>query len=170
MAGRPSTYSQEIADTICGELIEGRSMRSIRNDPGMPSRRTIFDWLLKYEDFRDQYTKARQTQADVLFDEILDIADDSANDFMERENKDGSISSVENPEAIRRSMLRVETRKWVVSKLLPKKYGERVTNILEGGDNPLRLAGDMSVLSDEQLEQLRSIAYALAAPKSESDS
>lgn len=134
--GRPSDYSDEIATAICVRLADGESLRSICADDTMPDKATVFRWLSKHEEFRDQYARARETQADALFDEILDIADDGHNDWMAR--KFGEEERwVENGEALRRSALRVDARKWVVSKLLPKKYGDRVTNVVEGGDKPV---------------------------------
>jgi len=82
----------------------------------------VLKWLNKHEEFVVQYTRAREVQADTLIDETLDIADDSTNDWMERR---GQI--VENGEAIQRSRLRIDTRKWIAGKMRPKKYGERIT-------------------------------------------
>jgi hypothetical protein len=94
----------------------------------MPNKATVFRWLASNEQFRDQYARARETQADALFDEILDIADDGSNDWMEKHNADGeNIGWRENGEALRRSQLRVDARKWMAGKLQPKKYGEKVT-------------------------------------------
>ncbi len=72
------------------------------------------------------YTHARDAQADALFDETLEIADDGRNDWMERHNEEGeAIGWRENGEAIRRSQLRIDTRKWIAAKLRPKKYGDK---------------------------------------------
>jgi hypothetical protein len=124
--GRPSDYTEETALLICLRLSDGESLRAICADEGMPDKTTVFRWLSKHEEFRTQYAKAREEQADALFDEIIDIADDGSNDWMERKNADGdNIGWTENGEALRRSALRVDARKWIVSKLLPKKYGDK---------------------------------------------
>jgi hypothetical protein len=124
--GRPSIYSQGTADAICEQLSDGMSLRSICAAPDMPNKATVFRWLTANAEFRDQYAHAREVQADALFDEILDIADDGTNDWMERKNADDqSIGWRENGEALRRSQLRVDARKWMAAKLQPRKYGDK---------------------------------------------
>lgn len=125
-----SEFISETADAICAALADGRSLRSICLDEGMPHQSTVFRWLAdeRYEDFREQYARAREAQADALFDEILDIADDGSNDWMERRGDDGeNLGWKENGEALQRSKLRVDARKWMAGKLRPKVYGERQT-------------------------------------------
>lgn len=119
--GRPSSFTQEIADEICEGLIEGKSLRSICCGDEMPSAGTVCRWLADDEAFREQYERARDAQADTLADEILDIADNTANDTLKSE------AGVEQPntEWITRSRLRVDARKWIASKLKPKKYGDK---------------------------------------------
>jgi hypothetical protein len=79
---RPTNYSDEKAEAICASIAEGQSLRSICNSDAMPDKATVFRWLAKYEAFRDRYAIAREAQADALFDEILEIADDARNDWM----------------------------------------------------------------------------------------
>lgn len=121
-------YSEAITDRICSELIGGRSLRSICTDPDMPSVTSVLRWLAdeRYADFRLQYARAREAQADAIFDEILDIADDAANDYMERKLADGSVDEVVNNEHIQRSRLRIDARKWMAGKLRPKVYGDKI--------------------------------------------
>jgi len=124
--GRPSDYCQETTDTICERLSLGESLRSICRDPDMPCMGAVLKWLNKHEEFVVQYTRAREIQADTLIDETLDIADESTNDWMERRGQ-----LVENGEAIQRSRLRIDTRKWIAGKMRPKKYGERTIKVDE---------------------------------------
>ena len=126
--GRPSSFSQKLADTICNRLADAQSLRSICLDDDMPSQTTVFRWLAdeRYSDFREQYARARDAQADAIFDEILDIADDGSNDWMERRREDGSVDEVLNSEHVQRSRLRIDARKWMAGKLAPKKYGEKL--------------------------------------------
>lgn len=124
--GRPSAYTQEIADEICAGLAEGKSLRTVCSADHLPALRTVFNWLSTKEDFLHQYTRAKEESADALTDEMLDIADNGTNDWM-IVNRDGVDSYVVNGEHIQRSRLRIETRKWLSSKLKPKKYGERIT-------------------------------------------
>lgn len=128
--GRPTTFSPEVADAICERLANAESLRSICCDPEMPGQTTVFRWLADpaHDEFRQQYARAREAQADALFDEVLDIADDGTNDWMERKNADGEagLGWQENGEAIRRSQLRIDARKWMAGKLRPKKYGDKL--------------------------------------------
>jgi hypothetical protein len=139
--GRPSKFSQETADTICERLALGESLRAVCSGDDMPSQSMVFRWLASEEhaEFREQYARAREAQADSLFDEILDIADDGSNDWMERKNQEGeNIGWQENGEALRRSALRVDARKWMAGKLQPKKYGDKTQMQLTGeGGGPI---------------------------------
>ena len=119
---RRHDYSPEIADLICERLMEGASLRQICQDANMPARSTIFVWLEEHEDFARSYTLARQIQIEDLMDEILEIADDSSNDWIDREGPDGKKYRVFNPDIVRQSKLRIGARKWLVSKLMPKRY------------------------------------------------
>lgn len=117
----------EIKSLICERIANGESLIGILEDEGMPSSSTVFNWLAADEAFVDKYARAREAQADAVFDQILTIADDGRNDWMERKNADGeNIGWMENGEALRRSQLRIDARKWMAGKLRPKKYGDKV--------------------------------------------
>lgn len=140
---RQSSYNQETVDKVCEKLAEGHSLRSIcRSDDSMPNMSTIFRWLDENAEFASKYARARQVQADVLFDELVDIADDGSNDWMTRNGY-----RVEDSEVTKRSQLRIETRKWVASKLLPKKYGEKY---LEEAAASADLASDAPVIAPDE--------------------
>lgn len=124
---RPSEYSQEVADQICERIADGESLRTICDEQQMPDKSTVFRWLAAHAAFCDQYACAREAQADALFDDILSIADDGRNDWMERKDaEDENLGWRENGEAMRRSQLRIDARKWMAGKLRPKKYGEKL--------------------------------------------
>jgi len=123
--GRPSEFTQEIADKICAQLADGDSLRTVCLGEEMPDKTTVFRWLRTYEGFRTQYARAKEESADALADEMLDIADDGSNDWMETHQRD-NVGWQENGEAMQRSRLRVDTRKWIASKLKPKKYGDKL--------------------------------------------
>ncbi|TIQ96701.1 terminase small subunit protein [Mesorhizobium sp.] len=136
---RPTIYSDELANTICEQIAEGRSLRSICLDEAMPAKSTVFAWLADpgRDDFRTKYVHAREAQADVLVDEMTDIADDGTNDWMEQKNSDGEVTGwKENGEALRRSALRISARQWIAEKLRPKKYGSKVA-LTDGEGGPL---------------------------------
>ena len=106
--GRPSGYNEEIASEICLHIIEGLSLRSICAIEGMPSLKTIFNWIESNSEFLQQYTHARQMQADIKFDDLKDLA------------------RTATPEDIQCVKLQIDTAKWELSKTLPKKYGDKI--------------------------------------------
>jgi len=118
--GRPSDYSDEIAEIICNRIAEGESLVKICKDESMPGRSTALRWLSIHPKFRDRYALAREAQADYLLEQLLDIADDTEDDTYE--DKDGRVRT--NHEVVNRSRLRIDTRKWIIAKLAPKKYGD----------------------------------------------
>ena len=152
--GRPSLYTEALAAKICQRLAEGKSLRSICRDDAMPAISTVMGWLFDgdHDDFQEQYARAREAQAEVRADEIVDIADDDTNDFTA--DKDGKL--VADHEHIQRSRLRVDARKWIAAKLLPKRYGDKLQHTGEGG-GPIRVRPDLSKLTDEELNVLERI-------------
>lgn len=124
-AGRPAMYTKELGQKICDEIANSSiGLKHILDKDGMPDRSTFYRWLTEHPELRDMYTRAREDQADLLAEEILDIADDGSNDLMTIVKGDSSYE-VENKEVTNRSKLRVEARKWLAAKLKPKKYGDR---------------------------------------------
>ncbi|ELY5861529.1 DNA packaging protein, partial [Cronobacter sakazakii] len=87
--GRPSDYTEELAEIICLRLAEGESLRSVCRDEGMPSKQTVLRWLARNESFRAQYVRAKEEGAEAIAEELFDIADDGSNDWMEKLDKDG---------------------------------------------------------------------------------
>lgn len=126
MTGRPSKYSDAIVAQICEHLASGRSLRSFCAKEGNPSQSMVYRWL--HDDvngFREKYVRAREDQADTMADEMLDIADDGTNDWMQQHRGD-DVRWVENGEALKRSQLRIESRKWLAGKMRPKVYGDKI--------------------------------------------
>ncbi len=91
----------------------------------MPACSTVFLWLQKDPSFSEQYTRAREAQADALADELLEICDDGRNDWMQNADPDNPGWRF-NGEHVQRSRLRMDARRWLAAKMLPKKYGDRV--------------------------------------------
>lgn len=122
--GRPTIYSEKLAKKICQTVATtSHGIKKIcRMNPDFPDPDTIRMWRLEKDDFSGQYAKAKLAQADILAEDCLDIADDDSGDL--RMTKDGD--EVFNGEFAARSRLRVDTRKWLASKLIPKVYGDRL--------------------------------------------
>lgn len=150
--GRPSEFTPEIATTICVELMDGRSLRSICEDADMPATTTVYRWLHERDDFRDQYARAREIQAEGGIDDMIEIADDGRNDWMLRAQGGYQV----NGEVLARSKLRIETRQWAAMKLLPKKYGDK----LQIDANHAIAAMDDAELAAEILIQMRALGLA----------
>jgi hypothetical protein len=159
--GRPSDYSEEVAALICARIAAGESVRTICRDEDMPAMSTVFVWLAKHEGFQEQYARAREAQADAIMEDILDIADDGTNDWMERQNENGDSAGWSlNGEHVQRSKLRVDARKWMAGKLAPKKYGEKSAVELTGKDGgAIKTESETTLdLTGATLEQLQAIA------------
>ena len=120
--GRPSKYSDEWARQFCDLISQGKSIVDICKQVGQPSRDSVYAWMREREDFSDMYARAREERADLLFERIAAIAEDATGDYVKKE--DGTL--VVDHENIQRSRLRVDTMKWMASKLAPRKYGDRV--------------------------------------------
>jgi hypothetical protein len=102
----------------------------------------VFRWLAEnLEGFRDQYARAREAQADAIFDEILEIADDARNDWVDR-NTDGGTIRVFDHEHVQRSRLRLDARKFVLARMAPRKYGDfkRLEHSGPDGGGPVQVA------------------------------
>lgn len=132
-AGRPPSYTREVADKVCDMLAAGKGRRAICAMEGMPSWATLYQWstgdckVAAADGFPARYATARSVYLEHLAEDILEISDDSSRDEIETE--DGT--SV-NHEVIQRSRLRVDSRKWLLSKLRPDKYGDRIAAELSG--------------------------------------
>jgi hypothetical protein len=106
-AGRPTDYGDEVVDLICSRLAIGESLNRICKDADMPAMSTVFGWLSKHPEFLEKYTRAREAQAETHADRIIEIADDADIDANHKR-------------------IMVDARKWVASKLKPKRYGDKL--------------------------------------------
>ena len=131
--GRSSDYSEEMAGIICGRIAEGESLRAICSDADMPHASTVCRWLAVHSAFREQYAHAREIQADVLFDEVLHIADTPLMGEKTKTTSDGKVE-VTTGDMLEHRKLQIDARKWMAARLQPKKYGEKVTNEITGAD------------------------------------
>jgi hypothetical protein len=112
--GRPSKYTPELGALICERMASGETLQAICREPGMPDISTIYRWAEAHEDFRASHARARIRQADAFVDGITDICD-----------------TEEDPA---RARVRMDARKWVASKMIPERYGDRTNMQLTGAD------------------------------------
>ena len=138
MTGRPSSYTQDAADAICALLAQGWSLRRVIEQGcneeefkgvNFPSVATVFSWMRNNPEFLKQYARAKQESADGMAEELLDIADDGRNDTYIDDN--GYEKT--NHDVIARSRLRVDTRKFLMAKMKPKVYGDKL-DLTSAGD------------------------------------
>ena len=101
--GRPSSYMPEVAEDICKLLMEGESLRKICKRPSLPAISTVMEWLQRHEEFREQYAHAREVQAELLAEDIINLSD----------------AVIEDGAAVAKARLQVDARKWYASKLAP---------------------------------------------------
>ena len=147
--GRPLTYNKHMSTLICLRISEGQSLREICRSEGMPTRAAVYEWLLRFPDFVDQYARARDEQADTLADEITAISDELPTQIVDDKGKVRYDSAY-----VQWQKNRIDARKWVAMKLKPKKYGDKQ---IHSGDaeNPLAITVETGVF-DSMLENLQS--------------
>ncbi len=143
--GRPTKYTLDLAESICERLSSGESLTSICSAEGMPKRTTVVGWQGQHDGFSTLYARARVAYADAIFDEAMEIADDSSGDWTTKVVR-GEEAKVVDHENIQRSRLRVDTRLRVAAKINPAKYGEKLD---------VNMSGELNVshLSDAKLNE-----------------
>jgi len=146
--GRQSTYRKELGDEIVVRLASGQSLHSICKLEHMPHISTIYDWIAKEPVFAEHYGRARENAAHTLFDQMIDIADNSSRDLLE----DGSANNA----AIARARLQIETRARVAGKLHVRVYGERIETLPQTVTNNLTIL-DANSLGADQRNALRTM-------------
>ena len=138
--GRPSSYTEKLADEICERIADGEALHIMCQEPEMPSAATVYRWLEDNISFRDKYARARSRQADKLAAEIVDIAD--------------AVPSKDKG-ALEKARLRMDARKWAASKLAPKKYSDKVQQEISGPDGvPVQHAVAATSVSPEEFAKI----------------
>ena len=125
MANRKA-LTPDLKQEVCLRIAEGETVRQIGASEHMPATSTIYLALANDAEFAENYARAREAQLVRWEDELLEIADDASKDFTVRKNDSGEEVTVVDHEHIARSKVRIDTRKWLMSKRAPKKYGDRV--------------------------------------------
>lgn len=134
MTGRPSGYTPELGERICDLLVLGEdgetpmSLRAVCRRDDMPDLKTVMRWLKANDAFRQQYADARELQQELSHDDIVEIADNATDDVIfltdEDESGEGARPAIKHS-AIQRARLQIDTRKWIMARMAPKKYGDR---------------------------------------------
>jgi hypothetical protein len=125
-------YSAEVADRILDELMGGRPLVEICSEPDMPAASSVRHWVKDDRDgFAARYRQARDMGWDTISDQILQIVDDRRNDWIRRRRGDGTTEIILDPQRVNRAKLRVKARCWLLSKRLPKIFGDRADLIAQ---------------------------------------
>lgn len=134
----------EVFNTICDELEKGFSLRSILRRENMPSSRTFFKWVDEDKEKVKQYERSLELRSEMLFDEIIEIADKQSEDVGEDENGNKVI----NHNIVQRNRLQIDARKWALSKMFPKKFGDKT---IHSGDAENPIQTTFSILNIDPL-------------------
>lgn len=141
--GRPSDYSEELAEFICDQIADGKSLRTICLADDIPNRSTVLRWLDVNAVFAAKYARAREAQGDVMDEMIADEA------------------RAATPETAAVARVRIDAYKWRASKLAPKRYGDKVA-LTGDADNPIHTKHtqviDVTSLSTDALKELARLA------------
>ena len=129
---RPSEYDPEIASSICTKVsTETTSLRAIcDSDEAFPNVNTFYRWMLSHAELRELYARAKTEQLDILADEIQQIADEPQPG--EVVTLKGDEREVKIADMLEHRKLRIDSRKWLLSKLAPKKYCDKVQQEISG--------------------------------------
>lgn len=123
--GRPSDFTQEKADEICDLLAQGISLRKVCIPENMPSFQTVFSWLRTKKDFLEQYARAKEESADANNELLLDLGDEA---IALSQQVDSKASSA----VVQAVKLKADNLKWYMSKMKPKKYGDKLDVTSDG--------------------------------------
>jgi hypothetical protein len=146
--GRPSSYSEAVASEICQRMTTGQGLLRICADDHMPDRATVYRWLEANAGFRDRYVRAREALMDFYAEQILVVAFDESGDIVVDQAPDGRSKTVANHAKVQRDRLKVDSLKWIASRLFPKRYGDKMELLGQDG-------GSSSTISISWLESDR---------------
>jgi hypothetical protein len=132
--GRPSEFSPEVVDAICERMVQGKGLLQICADDAMPGRTTIYRWLESNSDFRTRFNRAREGLMDYYAEQILQIAFDESGDIILEQSGDKS-KAVANHAKVQRDRLKVDSVKWIASRLFPKRYGDKMELLAENPES-----------------------------------
>ena len=126
-------FTQAVANDICLQLAEGMSLRAVCRQDDMPAPSTVVGWVNTSTDFAEQYARAREVGYALLADEIIDISAPPTH-------------TEDTPVMINRARLEIDSRKWLLSKMLPKVYGDKLETTVKGGPANVMLSATDAAL------------------------
>jgi hypothetical protein len=167
-AGRPSLYTTEIADAICTRIMDGESLRSVCRDPAMPAISTVMMWVLNEKEFAGKYELARKVQAEVWFEDIVDIAATPLIGEKTTSSGTGDKAKTEvvKGDNVERSRLMVHSKQWALGRMNPKKFGDKLQQEHSGPDGGPIQVNDVSLTDAERADRVTALLDAARARKS----
>lgn len=144
MVGRPTIFNDALALKICERISAGESLRAICQDDDFPNKSTVIAWILdgKHKEFSDQYAKAREIQAELLADEIIQISDTPQTGIINKLGPAGDVIETRQEDMLGHRRLQVDSRKWYLSKVLPKKFGDK-SEVAHTGQVTINMVKDL---------------------------
>ena len=138
--GRKSMYSKEMIELVCEYTAQGESLTTMCKRDNMPTKVTIINWLNTYPDFASAFEDAKRAKAESLADEIIDIADDHASVTFYDADGNRRVDAG----AVAHAKLRIDSRKWIASKLKPKVYGDKMQT---------EVSGSLETMSEDEIDK-----------------
>lgn len=129
-AGRPTDYTKELGDKICSGIAEGKSLKKITEaDDSLPTLTTIFNWLRVHKEFLDNYTCAKEQGTEAWHEELTELGEEVIRKSQEVDAKSSNA-------VVQAYKLKADNMKWSMSKMKPKKYGDKLDMTTNGKDLP----------------------------------
>ena len=139
MARLKFPFDPETANEVCSRLSGGESLLKICEDERMPGQSIIFQWISLHPEFAESYARARSFWAEAEFERMMQIADTVLIGEKTTTKADGKVE-VTTGDCVDRARLQIDTRKWALARMSPRKYGDSITNKLADPDgNALKI-------------------------------
>lgn len=136
---RPCDYTKDLGDSICEKLSDGLSLRTVCLADDMPSKATVFNWLRINKEFLDQYARATDERAEAHHEDLLELGDEAVK---LAQNVDKQVSNA----VVSAVKLKADNLKWSMSKMKPKKYGDKIDMTTNGKDLPIPIYNAQSTV------------------------
>lgn len=137
---RPTDYTKELAEELCNRVADGNSLRTVCLSEDMPDKSTIFRWFRLYKEFNDQYAQACDERVEAQHEDLLELGDEAVRlaQWVNDKVSNAVVSAVK---------LKADNMKWSMSKMKPKKYGDRIDHTTNGKDLPTPIYGGNTTIN-----------------------
>lgn len=132
-----AVYAPEVWESICERIANGETLGAICSEEGYPCKVRVYKYIKAHPEFEIEYRRARERQVETFVDQLIEIADDGRNDWMEKQGRNGTYIAL-NDEHIRRSQIRVQVRQWIAERVMARKYGPQARLDVSNPDGSMR--------------------------------